>query len=217
MLGNLVYDFIVELFGRHDDIRWTWMFDFIVYWSWQYKSTFWWSWVMYLLIDAEMFAHVAEFSWPIRTTTWGYFIYIYSIYSGLPTRKGISNWSVFKHQWPTFETDMLGLRDADVLWTLEGTDQHRWNQTESHVQKTRTPSFWQIHRKWICWHIWDHFWEELDTCDMWVRTKNTKNKTPCGEQFFVQTISRTVQQFATIEGNPIHSHMFFWVIVATSV
>ena len=31
MLGNLVYDFIVELFGRHDDIRWTWMFDFIVY------------------------------------------------------------------------------------------------------------------------------------------------------------------------------------------
>ena len=57
--------------------------------------------------------------------------------------------------------------------------------------------------------IWDHFWEELDTCDMCVRTKDTKNKTPCGEQFFVQTISRTVQQFATIEGNPIHSHMFF--------
>ena len=30
MLGNLVYDFIVELFGRHGDRSWTWIFDFIV-------------------------------------------------------------------------------------------------------------------------------------------------------------------------------------------
>ena len=30
MLGNLVYDFIVELFGRHGDRSWTWIFDFII-------------------------------------------------------------------------------------------------------------------------------------------------------------------------------------------
>ena len=30
MLGNLVYDFIVELFGRHGDRSWTWIFGFIV-------------------------------------------------------------------------------------------------------------------------------------------------------------------------------------------
>ena len=142
--------------------------------------------------------------------------YIYTVYILVcqPARASVIDLFLrfFKHQWPTFETDMLGLRDADVLWTLEGTDQHRWNQTESHVQKTRTPSFWQIHRKWICWHI--YLGSFLGgTWHMWHVCQNKRYKE---QNSLWRTVLRSnnITHCSTIRNNRGESHSFTHVFLS---
>ena len=146
----------------------------------------WWCIMMYLCWNVV--ADVAEFSWPIQWVIW-----------------------INSNSWCGWATH-LSLDDRDK-YPKDGESKC------SILKKIRTQSpftmnyylgildIYIMHYIYIYVYILvcQHARASVLEMQMVLLGRNRLEMWPCGEQFFVQTISHTVQQFATMEGNPIHT------------